>query len=70
MVVHSISEGHSIKRFDTDNLENIIIEINCKKNNTYNFEFKIDNPLSKFDLREGLNRNKKSFTLKSMSILK
>ena len=66
----SISEGHSIKRFDTNNLENIIIEINCKKNNTYNFEFKIDNPLSKFDLREGLNRNKKSFTLKSMSILK
>lgn len=66
----SISEGQNIRRFDTNNLEDVVIEINCRKNNTYNFEFKIDNPLSKFDLREGLNRNKKSFTLKSISILK
>ncbi len=66
----SISEGQNISRFDSNNLDNVVIEINCKKNNTYNFEFKIDNPLSKFDLREGLNRNKKSIILKSISILK
>ena len=66
----SISNGNQkIANFDTDNLENFILDINCNADDVYNFTFEIDDPISLYDLNKGLNREKRSIILKSISII-
>ena len=47
-----------IINFDTNNLESLILDLDCNASNIYNFTFKIDNPISLYDLKQGLNREK------------
>ena len=66
----SISNGdQKITNFDTNNLENLILDINCNASNVYNFIFEINNPVSLYDIKKGLNREKRSIILKSISII-
>ena len=66
----SLNDGSSkIFNFDTNNLESLTLNINCNASNIYNFTFEIDNPISLYDLKQGLNREKKSIILKSVSII-
>ena len=66
----SLNDGnYKIINFDTNNLGSLILDLDCKTSNIYNFTFKIDNPISLYDLKEGLNREKKSIILKSISII-
>ena len=66
----SLKDGNSeIINFDTNNLENLVLDLNCNATNIYSFTFEIDNPISLYDLRQGLNREKKSIVLKSISII-
>ena len=63
------SNSNSVASFSNKKLDNVIIQINCEKNKIFNFIFEIENPLSEFDLKKGLNREKKSLILQSISIL-
>ena len=66
----SLKNGdYKIINFDTNNLESLIFDLDCNDSNIYNFTFEIDNPISLYDLKRGLNREKKSIILKSISII-
>jgi len=66
----SLNNGdYKIVNFDTNNLESLILDLDCNASNIYNFTFEIDNPISLYDLKKGLNREKKSIILKSISII-
>ena len=66
----SLKDGNGeIINFDTNNLENLVLDLNCNATNIYSFTFEIDNPISLYDLRQGLNREKKSIVLKSISVI-
>ena len=66
----SLNDGnYKIVNFDTNNPEGLIFDLDCNASNIYNFTFKIDNPISLYDLKQGLNREKKSIILKSISII-
>ena len=66
----SLSYGnYKIINFDTNNSESLILDLDCNTSNIYNFTFQIDNPISLYDLKQGLNREKKSIILKSISII-
>ena len=60
---------HKISNFNTNNLESLILDLDCNASNIYTFTFEIDNPISLYDLKQGLNRDKKSIILKSISII-
>ena len=64
-----ISENKKIKSYNSNEFKNLVLEINCNSSNVYNFIFEIDNPNSLYDQKKGLNREKKSIILKSVSIL-
>ena len=64
-----ISENKKIKSYNSNEFKNLVLEINCNASNVYNFIFEIDNPTSLYDQKKGLNREKKSIILKSVSIL-
>jgi hypothetical protein len=52
-----------------DNTNNqLILGFNCKVSVNNKIEFNIENPKSLYDLKKGLNRNKKSIILKSLVI--
>ena len=66
----SLTDGYNkIVHFGTNNLESLILDLDCNASNIYNFTFEIDNPISLYDLKQGLNREKKSIILKSISII-
>ena len=66
----SLNDGnYNIVNFDTNNPESLILDLDCNASNIYNFTFRIDNPISLYDLKQGLNREKKSIILKSISII-
>ena len=60
---------YKISDFNTNNLKSLILDLDCNASNIYNFTFEIDNPISLYDLNQGLNREKKSIILKSISII-
>ena len=64
-----LSENKKIKSYNSNEFKNLVLEINCNASNVYNFIFEIDNPTSLYDQKKGLNREKKSIILKSISIL-
>ena len=59
----------NISNFNTNNLESLFLDLDCNANNIYTFTFEIDNPISLYDLKQGLNREKRSIILKSISII-
>ncbi len=61
--------NNKIINFETNNLESVTLDLDCNASNVYNFTFEIDNPISLYDLKQGLNREKKSIILKSISII-
>ena len=66
----SLTDGYNkIVNFGTNNLESLVLDLDCNASNIYNFTFEIDNPISLYDLKQGLNREKKSIILKSISII-
>ena len=66
----SLNDGnYKIVNFDTNNPDSLILDLDCNASNIYNFTFRIDNPISLYDLKQGLNREKKSIILKSISII-
>ena len=66
----SLNDGnYKIVNFDTNNPDSLILDLDCNASNIYNFTFQIDNPISLYDLKQGLNREKKSIILKSISII-
>mgnify|MGYP001190659956 FL=1 len=66
----SLNDGnYNIVNFDTNNPGSLILDLDCNASNIYNFTFRIDNPISLYDLKQGLNREKKSIILKSISII-
>jgi len=46
----------------------LIMKFNCKVNSKNKIEFNIENPKSLYDLKKGLNRNKRSIILNSIEI--
>ena len=60
-----------VKKLNIDNYrEEFDIDFVCSGNNFTIIDFIIDNPLSSYDLKLGLNRNKRSLILKSLSFSK
>ena len=53
-----------------DNKEyfNVKLLENCSGNNTVKLDFYYDNPISKFELRSGLNRKKRAIIVNSIQV--